>query len=397
MDDPWPETRVPEEEDPTRVAHGPGDSATVDDAAPGRSVEVQLPSIPGFEILGLLGGGGMGVVYQAREVDRGRMVALKLIRGELAANGAWLRRFQTEAVSMARLVHPNILKIHKMGQLDALAYLILEFMPGGSLAAKIGGRPQPIGWSARTAVSIAAALGHMHQRGVLHRDLKPANVLIDEQGRPKVADFGLALRLPMPAEEEEQWRASCTISTIRFRLVGEAGGPASSVPGETPSWREGPTPGTVVFETEAGSVLGTPSYMSPEQANCESWIVGDRSDVYALGAILHEMLLGRPPFRGRTALETLARAARGGVEPVRRSRPEIPPELEAICSRCLEPGLHRRPTAMEVVDDLRRFLAAGGGRDEAEVPMPTVEASPDVPPTRGESIFRTFWRRIIKA
>jgi serine/threonine-protein kinase len=206
------------------------------------------PAVPGYEVLGELGRGGMGVVYQARHIALDRVVALKMIlRGE-HEGPEQRRRFRTEAEAVARLQHPNVVQIHEVGEHDGLPFFSLEFCPGGSLERKLGGTPLPPREAARLVQTLALAMQAAHERGIVHRDLKPANVLLAEGGTPKVTDFGLAKKL------DES--------------------------GQTPS----------------GAVVGTPSYMAPEQAGGKGREVGPAADVYALGAILYECLTGRPPF-----------------------------------------------------------------------------------------------------
>jgi serine/threonine protein kinase len=244
----------------------------------------------------------------------------------------------------------------------------------------------------------------MHGRGVLHRDPKPTNVLYSEGGKPKVADFGLARQLPHAADPRDD-----SMAPIRFDLdalaYGGHPGEVAPVAGrvERASWQEGDHPGTVVAETETGCLIGTPSYVSPEQARGDLGQVGPEPDVYSLGVVLYEMVVGRPPLRGRTAMETLELVIQSRPEPLRRVRPNVPLELESICARCLEPEPNRRyHSAMGVVEDLRRFIASGTTIDEAasseveEVAAPAAEASTWSAPTSGRrrSMFQNLLRRI---
>jgi serine/threonine-protein kinase len=230
-----------------------------------------VPAPAGYAILGVLGRGGMGVVYQARQVSLKRLVALKMILAGPHAGPAELARFRTEAEAVARLQHPNIVQIHEVGQQAGAPFFSLEFVDGGSLAQKLRGQPLPGRQAAELVETLARAVHHAHQRGVVHRDLKPANVLLMADGTPKVTDFGLAKR-----------------------LEGDAG------------------------QTQSGAVMGTPSYMAPEQAAGKGKEVGPPADVYALGAILYECLTGRPPFRGETLMATLQQVLT--EEPVPPSR-----------------------------------------------------------------------------
>jgi hypothetical protein len=297
-----------------------------EDQAPG------LPAVPGYEILGELGRGGMGVVYKARHVALNRTVALKMILARGHATADELERFRREAEAVARLQHPNIVQIHEIGAHDGLPYFALEFLDGGSLARHVAGTPQPAGRAAELVETLARAMEHAHERGVVHRDLKPANVLLAFSGRsqsgadgapppaplcerplneytPKIADFGLAKRLDLS---------------------------------------DGPTP--------SGSVLGTPSYMAPEQAAGKTREVGPAADVYALGALLYELLTGRPPFRAATLLETLHQVLTEDPVPPRTLQRQVPRDLETICLKCLQKGPPRRyASAAALADDLRHF------------------------------------------
>jgi hypothetical protein len=266
-------------------------------------------SFPGYEILGTLGRGGMGVVYRARQTKLGRVVALKMILSGAHAGEADLARFRTEAEAIARLQHPNIVQIHEVGEHGGLPFFSLEFCAGGSLEKRLNGTPLPPKEAAALVRTLARATQAAHDKGVIHRDLKPANVLVAEDGTPKITDFGLAKKLD------------------------EAG------------------------PTATGAVMGTPSYMAPEQARGMSAAIGPLCDVYALGAILYECLTGRPPFKAATALDTLQQVV--SDEPVRATRlqPGVPRDLETICLKCLhkEPG-RRYASARALATDLSRFL-----------------------------------------
>jgi WD40 repeat protein/serine/threonine protein kinase len=292
-----------------------------------------LPSLPGYEIRRVLGQGGMGVVYLARQVALDRPVALKMIRTGAHAGEAERARFRTEAEAVARLRHENIVQIYEVGEHDGRPFLALEHVDGGSLADRLGGTPQPPDLAAGLVEALARAVHYAHQRGVVHRDLKPANVLLqkDEGGRmkdesepclsgssfilppssflPKITDFGLAKRLD--------------------------GDPA---------------------QTGSGAILGTPFYMAPEQAAGGSKAIGPAADVYALGAVLYECLTGRPPFKGATVLDTLELVRTQEPVPPRRLQPKVPRDLDTICLKCLqkEPG-RRYADAAALAADLRAF------------------------------------------
>jgi hypothetical protein len=270
-----------------------------------------FPAIPEYEILSELGRGGMGVVYQAWQTDLHRLVALKVLLAGANAGAQELARFRIEAEAVARLQHPHIVQIYEVGQHDRHPYMALEYVEGGSLAGKLVGTPLPVRQAAYAVETLARTMHYAHQRGIIHRDLKPANILLTAEGTPKITDFGLA----------------------KIVVGGE-------------------------MQTQTGIILGTPSYMAPEQAAGKAKAVGPATDVYALGAILYEMLTGRPPFRAETPLETLHQAQED--EPVSPSRlqPKLPRDAATICLKCLqkEPG-RRYPTAAALAEDLRRFQA----------------------------------------
>jgi serine/threonine protein kinase/WD40 repeat protein/Flp pilus assembly protein TadD len=263
-----------------------------------------------YRILNEVGRGGMAVVYRARQDNPARVVAVKVLLAGSHSRGEWRARFRAEADTIARLRHAHIVQVFEAGEHDGLPFLALEFCEGGSLTQRLGGTPQPGREAAALVAKLALAVEHAHRAGVIHRDLKPANVLLTGEGEPKVSDFGLA-------KQEEAAGLTAT-----------------------------------------GAVLGTPSYMAPEQAAGENATVGPATDVYALGAILYEMLTGQPPFRGANDLETLDQVRR--QEPVAPGRLQgaTPRDLETICLKCLRKEPRQRyATAGELADDLRRFLA----------------------------------------
>jgi serine/threonine protein kinase len=268
------------------------------------------PQVPGYEILAELGRGGMGVVYQARQIALKRVVALKMILAGKHASPAELARFRAEAEAVAQFQHPHIVQIHEGGEHHGLPYFSLEFVDGGNLTQKLAGTPLPVRQAAELMEMLARAMHYAHQRGIVHRDLKPANVLLTADGTPKVTDFGLAKR-----------------------LVGDAG------------------------QTTSGAILGTPSYMAPEQAAGKTKEVGPPADVYALGAILYEVLTGRPPFRAATPLDTLLQVVSDEPVPPSRLQSKVPRELETICLKCLQKEPRKRYASAEALaEDLRRFL-----------------------------------------
>jgi WD40 repeat protein len=265
--------------------------------------------VVGYEILGELGRGGMGVVYKARHLRLNRLVALKMILAGSHAGTQQLQRFRTEAEAVARLQHPNIVQIHEVGEAEGRPYFSLEFVDGGSLDAKLDGTPWQPKDAARLVQTLAGAMDAAHRAGIVHRDLKPANVLVTADGTPKVADFGLAKKL-------------------------DAAG-----------------------QTQPGAVMGTPSYMAPEQAGGKSKEIGPACDTYALGAILYECLTGRPPFKAATPLDTILQVVSDEPVPPTQLQPRTPKDLETICLRCLqkEPG-KRYASALALAEDLGRFL-----------------------------------------
>jgi tetratricopeptide (TPR) repeat protein/tRNA A-37 threonylcarbamoyl transferase component Bud32 len=267
-------------------------------------------SVPGHEILGELGRGGMGVVYKARQLKLNRLVALKMILAGGHTDIQDLKRFCREAEAVAALQHPHIVQIFEIGEQDGLPYFSLEYVEGGSLAKRLNGTPLPSRQAAALVETLARAMQAAHERGIVHRDLKPSNVLLTAEGTPKIADFGLAKRLD-----------------------GHAG------------------------QTQTGSIVGTPSYMAPEQARGRSKEVGPATDVYALGAILYELLTGRPPFRAETPLETVLQVRSDEPLPPSRLQPKLPRDLETICLKCLRKEPARRyASARELAADLDRFL-----------------------------------------
>jgi WD40 repeat protein/tetratricopeptide (TPR) repeat protein len=277
-------------------------------SAPAAAAPVQ---VPGYEIIQELGRGGMGVVYWAWQSGLNRTVALKMILAGGHAGPEALARFRTEAEAVARLQHANIIQIHDIGEHDGRPYMALEYIDGGSLAEALNGTPWPARRAAALVETLARAIHHAHQQGIVHRDLTPGNVLMTKAGQPRITDFGLAKL-----------------------LVG--GGPTL---------------------TETGMILGTPSYMAPEQAAGQAKAIGPATDVYALGAVLYELLSGRPPFKAETPLETLQQVQ--SQQPVSPSRlqPKLPRDLVTMCLKCLQKEPAKRYASAEALaEDLDRFL-----------------------------------------
>jgi serine/threonine protein kinase len=277
----------------------------------------------------------MGVVYKARQLAGERIVALKLIRDGALAGPQELARFRIEAEAAARMRHPNIVQIYEIGEHQGRPYFAMELIEGQSLAEYLGGRPQPPQNAAELVRTLALAVQHAHDQQIVHRDLKPANVLLHVEQMapsaapesllntltPKITDFGLAKRLDS----------------------------------QSTAW------------TLEGAILGTASYMAPEQAAGRARELGPAVDVYALGALLYELLTGRPPFLADSWQQTVQQVLMDEPAPPTRLIPKTPRDLESICLKCLEKEAHLRyATARELADDLSRFL---GGKAVAAIPL----------------------------
>ena len=292
----------------------------------------QLPRAFGqYELLMEIGRGGMGVVYKARQESLDRTVAVKMILGNYLASEEHVRRFQTEAKAAARVRHPNIVHIHEVGQLHGQDYFVMEHIEGESLAQRVTRAKVDVEAAVRLVAAVARAVDHLHQEGILHRDLKPSNILLDAQEQPYVTDFGLAKIF---------------------------------------------TPGSEV--TATGVITGTPSYMAPEQASGRGSAVGPAVDVYSLGAILYELLTGRPPFREENPLDTLMEVLSREPTLPRQLNPRIPRELELVCLKCLAKSPQDRyASAGSLADDLEHFARG--------------EALEVRPPNLGQKLWR--WTR----
>jgi tetratricopeptide (TPR) repeat protein len=299
-------------------------------ASPGiavRATVVRPHTVAGYDILDELGRGGMGVVYKARQPQLNRIVALKMILAGVHAGATHLQRFRTEAEAIARLQHPNIVQIYEVGEENGLPFFSLEFCAGGSLSRKLRGTPLPPRDAAALVEPLARAMHVAHERGVIHRDLKPGNILLAPAasgpeetgvpglGTPKITDFGLARKLD-----------------------GEPGGSGS---GDL---------------TASGAVMGTPSYMAPEQAAGKVKELGPACDIYALGAILYECLTGRPPFLAVTDLQTVQQVIDDEPVPPTQLQRHTPRDLQTICLKCLQKDPRKRyVTALALAEDLHRF------------------------------------------
>jgi tRNA A-37 threonylcarbamoyl transferase component Bud32 len=275
-------------------------------AAPGARVRY----FGDYEILEEIARGGMGVVYKARQMSLNRPVALKMILASELATPEARQRFRAEAEAAANLQHPNIVAIHEVGEHEGKQYFSMDFVVGKNLAEIVRGNPLPAERAASYVKTISEAIHFAHQRGTLHRDLKPQNVLIDADDRPRITDFGLAKRVDADSGL-----------------------------------------------TRTGDVLGSPSYMPPEQAASQSAEIGPHSDVYSLGAILYELLSGRPPFAAATPWETICQVLQTPPVSPRKLNPDVPRDLETICLKCLEKQPQRRyHSARELAEELGRFL-----------------------------------------
>ncbi len=302
------------------------------------------PTGPGYEILKELGHGGMGVVYKAVHHELKRTVALKTMRSGVHASKADLERFRTEAEAMARFQHPNIVQIFDVGEQDGVPFFAMEFCHRGSLEQQLGGKPQDPKEAARLGETLARAMHYAHNQGVVHRDLKPANVLLAAgkvaypQGSTRGETGGTTSQGAADKRPATQPATQVTPKVADFGLAKQL---------------------DVAGQTATGAVMGTPSYMAPEQAGDSSEGVGPRTDVYGLGAIMYECLTGRPPFLGATADDTL-KQVRSQDRPVapRKLNPEVPRDLETICLTCLQKESNNRYASAETLaDDLKRFLS----------------------------------------
>jgi serine/threonine protein kinase len=269
-----------------------------------------LISVTSYELLEEVGRGRMAVVYRARQIGFKRMVAVKVMRDALFAGRRERDRFRNEAEAIANLSHAHIVQVYNYGEHDHVPFFAMEYLEGGNLAQRLKRGRMSLREGVELIETLARAIHHAHLRGIIHRDLKPGNILFGADGTPKIADFSIA------------------------KYLHGRGDP-----------------------TETGAIMGTACYMAPEQAWGRSRRVKPAADIYALGAILYQVLTGQPPFRGETALETLAQVRDALPLAPSQRQPGIPPELDAICLKCLrkEPG-RRYPSALALAEDLRRYL-----------------------------------------
>ncbi len=308
---------LPVPDQPTVATPGPGDAATEvlsgprDRPHPEAPGPFQIRYFGDYEILREIARGGMGVVFLARQVSLNRPVAVKMILAGQLADEADVRRFYTEAEAAANLDHPGIVPIHEVGQHQGQHYFSMGFVDGPSLAQRLAEGPIPPREAAELMARVAEAIAYAHRSGLIHRDIKPGNILLDRDGSPRITDFGLAKK----------------------------------VEGDSAL-------------TASGQVMGTPSYMPPEQAGGQGAAAGPEADVYAIGATLYALATGRPPFQAATPTDTILQVIHQEPVPPRRLNPGIPRDLETICLKCLEKDPARRyATAEALVGELRRFLA----------------------------------------
>jgi|GEM_PF-3457744 len=281
-----------------------------------------------YELLGELARGGMGIVYRARERQSGRLVALKMMLDECTPDSAQLQRFNLEARATGELNHPGIVAIHAWGEHEGRLFYTMDYVAGSPLSRLMKRKPLPIERAERYMLGIARAVQAAHAQGIVHRDLKPSNVMIDSSGQPRVLDFGLAKRQDQPPHHGDVAVAEVKpLDEVLDALPSNA--PASAVSAPSPERQNSP------HHTEKGAVLGTPSYMAPEQARGEQSQVGPRADVHALGAIFFEMLTGRPPFEAATVMDTLIQVMEQEPPQVRSLNPLVPASLAEVCQRCL--------------------------------------------------------------
>ena len=300
---------------------------TLPAAMPAHPGPAPLPTIPGYEILEVLGRGGMGVVFKARHKKLDRLVALKMIRDGSLASKEEVQRFLAEAKAAAHLDHPGIVPVHEVGQHGDQHFIAMGLVEGGSLASRLRDGPLVPREAAALVQKVTQAIAYAHQRGIIHRDLKPANVLLGPDGQPRVTDFGLA------------------------KTTQEADS----------------------HLTATGQILGTPSYMPPEQASGKLDAIGPAADVYSLGAMLYCLLTGRPPFQAASIMDTLKQVLEQEPVSPRSLNPSVPLDLETICLKCLQKTPAKRYTSAEALaDDLGRFLE---GRPILARPVGIVERS----------------------
>jgi serine/threonine-protein kinase len=310
----------------------------------------EMVQIPGYEFIEQLGRGGMGVVYRATHLRLKRPVALKMVLAGAHASPEILSRFVAEAQAVARLQHPNIVQVYDIGEYDSLPYISLEFIDGSSLEKYLRHQRFTYRQAAEFIKTLAEAMEVAHSHGIIHRDLKPANILLARDGTPKITDFGLAKQI-----------------------------------------------GNDQIRTASGAIMGTPSYMAPEQAGGKRGKIGPHTDIWGLGAILYELLTGRPPFLSDSPIDTILQVI--SVDPVspKELRPDLPQDLSDICMMCLQKESRQRYATMaELAGDLQQFLSNTSNHDlntlsgilrQAD-PLPVSQAPPTARGARTEQAPR---------
>jgi eukaryotic-like serine/threonine-protein kinase len=318
---------------------------------PAATIDFEIPSVPGYEITEILGRGGMSVVFKARQIALQRIVALKMLQNLECAGEKELARFHREADVIARLQHPNIVQIYDVGEVAKRPYFVLEYVAGGNLAEHLDGTPQSARLASKFVEVLARAVHAAHANGVIHRDLKPANILLVPTDERAVGSINKSRGPGASAADSVILDAVPKIADFGVAKIAEAQLHSNL--------------------TATGDLVGTPSYMAPEQAAPSGVPVGPTADVYALGAIFYELLTGRPPFKGETPVDTILQVLHSEPVSLISLQPNIPRDLETICLKCLrkEPR-HRYHSASDLADDIQSFLR--GGPIKAR-PMGTLE------------------------
>jgi len=303
-----------------------------------------LPQVDGYEIIEQLGQGAMGVVYKARQKGLKRLVALKMILAGSHAGDAELVRFKTEAEAVARLQHTNIVQVHEIGEWQpesggqSLPYLSIEYVRGGTLANLLRGTPQPPRVAAEVVKSLADAIQYAHEHNVVHRDLKPSNILIDTVDEGSQAGGSVSQSMPTTGSTFFQDRSTVREKVKLHPKIADFG-LAKQLDDES-------------NQTMSGAIVGTPSYMAPEQAMGKASLIGPAADIYALGAILYEMLTGRPPFKGASVMETLEQVRRQEPVPPSQLQAKTPIDIETICLKCLQKDISKRYSSAQELSRL---------------------------------------------